>query len=61
MLTEWFEDAVAGLLIVLCIRPVRSVLSHFLLSVLLTGASAMTSPSPVALRHMHTDVYGVVT
>lgn len=60
-LTEWFEDAIAGLLIVLGVRPVRSIFAHFLFSVLVTGASAMTSPPPVALGHMHADVYGMVT
>lgn len=60
-LTERFEDAVAGLIVVFCVRLVRGVLRQPLLSVLVAGSPTVTPPTPIALRHVHADVKGVVT
>lgn len=60
-LTERFEDAVAGLIVIFCVRLVRGVLRQLLLSVLVAGSPTMTPPTPIALGHMHANVNGVVT
>lgn len=60
-LTERFEDAVAGLVVVFCVRLVKGILRQLLLSVLVAGFPAVTPPTSIALGHMHADVNGVVT
>lgn len=60
-LTEGLEDAVAGLVVVLRVRPVRGVLRRALLPLLVSRTPAVAPPTPVALGHMHTNVNGVVT
>lgn len=60
-LTEGLEDAVAGLVVVLRVRPVRGVLCRTLLPLLVSWTPAVAPPTPVALGHMHTNVNGVVT
>lgn len=60
-LTEGLEDAVAGLVVVLRVRPVGGVLRRTLLPLLVARPPAVAPPTPVALGHVHTDVNGVVT
>lgn len=60
-LTEGLEDAIAGLVVVLRVRPVRGVLCRTLLPLLVSRTPAVAPPTPVALGHMHTNVNGVVT
>lgn len=60
-LTEGLEDARAGLVVVLRVRPVGGVLRRTLLPLLVARPPAVAPPTPVALGHVHTDVNGVVT
>lgn len=60
-LTEGLEDAVAGLVVVLRVRPVGGVFRQTLLTLLVARPPAVAPPTAVALGHVHTDVNGVVT
>lgn len=60
-LTERFEDAVAGLVVIFCFPLVRRVLRQPLLPVLVAGSSTVAPAPAIALGHTDADVNGVVT
>ena len=60
-LTERFEDVIAGLISVFCVGLIIRVLSHSLLSVLVTSFTTMPSPSSVAFGHLYSNVNGMMS